>query len=179
MTTRPSEQRQKLRLQRSLSLAFNYLGLEKTTTEPTVKSVNDIHLAYMPYSHSIVSGLGLGLLAWLVVGKVLRKPVTGLAVCIGIVSHLILDLITHAPDIAIAPGINEPKFGLGLYGSAPLLAFFLEIAYGVFCWWIYRGGKALLAVIVLFNLGNLSFLSSAVPGPEELLAGRPPSSLSP
>ena len=154
-------------------VAFNYLGLEKTTTEPTVKSVSDIHLAYMPYSHSIVSGFGLGLLAWLVVGKVLRKPVIGLAVCIGIVSHLILDLITHAPDIAIAPGINQPKFGLGLYGSAPLLAFFLEIVYGAFCWWIYRGGKALLAVIVLFNLGNLSFLSSQVPGPEEWMAGRP------
>jgi hypothetical protein len=119
------------------------------------------------------SGLGLGLLAWLIVGKVLRKPVLGSAVCIGIVSHLILDLITHAPDIAIAPGINQPKFGLGLYRSAPLLAFFLEIAYGVFCWRIYRGGKALLAVIVLFNLANLPLLSSAVPGPKELLAGRP------
>ncbi len=162
-----------VQLMELLRVAFNYLGFEKTTTEPTVKSVSDIHLVYMPYSHSIASGLGLGLLAWLVVGKVLRKPVIGLAVCIGIVSHLILDLITHAPDIAIAPGINQPKFGLGLYSSAPLLAFFLEIVYGAFCWWIYRGRKALLAVVVLFNLGNLSFLSSQVPGPEEWMAGRP------
>ncbi len=162
-----------VQLMELLWVAFNYLGLEKTTTEPTVKSVSDIHLAYMPYSHSIISGLGLGLLAWLVVGKVLRKPVIGFAVCIGIVSHLILDLITHAPDIAIAPGINQPKFGLGLYSSAPLLAFFLEIVYGAFCWWIYRGRKALLAIVVLFNLGNLSMLSSAVPGPEEWMAGRP------
>lgn len=31
----------------------------------------------------------------------------------------------------------------------------------------------LLAVIVLFNAANLSFLSPAVPGPESLLANRP------
>jgi hypothetical protein len=27
---------------------LNYLGLERTTTEPVVQSVADIHLAYMP-----------------------------------------------------------------------------------------------------------------------------------
>jgi hypothetical protein len=162
-----------VQLMEFLWVAFNYLGWERTTTEPAVKSVSDIHLAYIPYSHSIASGLGLGLVAWLLIGRICRKPVLGLAVGAGIVSHLILDLITHAPDIAIAPGIAEPKFGLGLYGGAPLLAFFLEIIYGVFCWWIYKGGKALLVVIVAFNLGNLSLLSTAVPGPEGLLAGHP------
>lgn len=69
--------------------------------------------------------------------------------------------------------MDQPKFGLGLYGTVPLLAFVIEIIFGAFCWWVYRGRKALLAVIVVFNLGNLSMLSSAVPGPEELLAGRP------
>ena len=29
-------------------VALNYLGVERTTTEPTVRSVADIHLAYMP-----------------------------------------------------------------------------------------------------------------------------------
>jgi hypothetical protein len=69
--------------------------------------------------------------------------------------------------------MDQPKLGLGLYGTAPLLAFVIEIVYGAFCWWVYNGSKALLAVIVLFNLANLSMLSSAVPGPEELLAGHP------
>jgi membrane-bound metal-dependent hydrolase YbcI (DUF457 family) len=121
----------------------------------------------------IVSGLLLEFLAWLVIGKGLRNHAAGLAVGLGVVSHLILDLATHAPDIAIAPGMAEPKFGLGLYSAAPLLAFFIELLYGVFCWWIYKGGRALLIVIVLFNLANLSSLSAAIPGPEELLAGRP------
>jgi hypothetical protein len=52
-------------------------------------------------------------------------------------------------------------------------AFFLELVYGIFCWRVYKGGKALLVVIVLFNVANLSLLSPAVPGPESLLANRP------
>ena len=35
------------------------------------------------------------------------------------------------------------------------------------------GGRGLLALISLGNLANLSFLSPAIPGPEEYLAGRP------
>lgn len=156
-----------------LWVIFNYLGLEKTTTGATVKSVSDIHLAYMPFSHSILSGLVLAIMGYWLVRKFSGNAAMAMAVGIAIMSHLILDLITHAPDIALAPGIDQPKFGLGLYGSAPLAAFVIEIVYGAFCWWVFKGTKALLAVIVLFNLANLSMLSSAVPGPEERLAGHP------
>jgi hypothetical protein len=38
---------------------------------------------------------------------------------------------------------------------------------------VYRGGRGLLALIVLGNLANLSFFSPAIPGPESFLAGRP------
>lgn len=72
----------------------------------------------------------------------------------------------------LAPGINF-RVGLGLYGSAPMVAFFLELSYGVLCWRIFRGSRALLAVIVGFNVANLSFFSAALPGPEELLANHP------
>ena len=32
-------------------VALNYLGIERTTTSATVRSVADIHLAHIPYSH--------------------------------------------------------------------------------------------------------------------------------
>ena len=44
-----------VQLMEFLWVVFNYVGIEKTTTEPTVKSVSDIHLAFIPYSHSIAS----------------------------------------------------------------------------------------------------------------------------
>jgi hypothetical protein len=39
--------------------------------------------------------------------------------------------------------------------------------------WFYRGSKSLLAVIVVFNLANISMFTSAIRGPETWLAGHP------
>ena len=152
---------------------LNYLGVERTTTEPVVRSVADLHLAYMPYSHSVATAVGAALLAWLILDIGLGRPMLGRAVGLGIVSHLVLDLLTHAHDIVLWPGLASPRLGLRLYDAAPLAAFALELIYGIVCWRVYRGGPGLFALIVLGNLANLSFLSAAIPGPESLLAGRP------
>ena len=155
-----------------LWVAFNLIGVEVTTTEPQVRALNDIHLAYMPYSHSIAATAVLAFTVWVVVAKLLNRPAWGLALAVAVSSHIVLDLATHVHDIALAPGIDSPKFGSGLY-DVPLLALVVETIYGVWCWWIFRGSKALLAVIVVFNLGALSFYSPAIPGPEHFLAGHP------
>jgi len=154
-------------------VVLNYLGIERTTTETSVRSVADIHLAYMPFSHSVATAAGAALLAWLVVEKGLGRPLLGRAIGIGIISHLVLDLVTHARDIALWPGSTLPALGLGLYDRAPMWGFLLEIVYGVICWWIYRGTRALLAMMVLGNLANITLFSVAIPGPETYLAGHP------
>jgi len=48
---------------------LNFLGVERTTTEREVRYVGDIHLSFMPFSHSILTMIGVALLAWLVLGK--------------------------------------------------------------------------------------------------------------
>ncbi len=154
-------------------VGLNYLGIERTTTEATVRSVADVHLAYMPWSHSVGIAVLAAVLTWLLLEKGLGRAALGRAVGLGILSHLVLDLATHAHDIVVWPGWSNPRLGLGLYQAAPLTAFFVEFSYGVFCWYVYRGGTGLLALVTLGNLANLSFLSPAVPGPEQLLAGRP------
>jgi len=154
-------------------VGLNYLGVERTTTEPAVRSVADIHLSYMPFSHSVGTAVAAALCAWLIVEKGLGRAALGRAIGIGIVSHLVLDLVTHAPDIAVWPGSPLPALGLGLYNRAPMWGFALEMVYGVFCWWMYRRSGSLLAVIVLGNLANVSLFSAAIPGPEQFLAGHP------
>jgi len=153
-------------------VVFNLTGLEAATTEPQVRALNDIHLAYMPYSHSIATTVILAFTVWLVFAKCFKKPTWGLALAVAVSSHIVLDLATHVHDIALSPGIESPKFGSGLYG-VPLLALAVETIYGVWCWWVFHGSKALLATIVVFNLGALSFYSPLIPGPEQLLAGHP------
>jgi len=154
-----------------LWVALNFLGIEYSTTEPTVSSLLDVHLAHMPFSHSVVSSMIIASIAWVAVRRWLGSTSIATAVAIAIASHIVLDLLTHSPDIDLVPFLELNKLGLGLYGI-PVAAFVAETIYGVFCWWFYRGSKLLLATIVAFNLGNFTFLSTAVVGPEALLAGR-------
>ncbi len=155
-----------------LWVALNYLGIEKTTTEDEVTYIGDIHLSRMPFSHSVATMLGVTLIAWLVL-RGFGRPDIGLAVAIGVTSHLVLDLITHSPDITPAPFVDNPKLGLGLYARYPSAAFALELSYGTLCWWIYRGSLLLLAVIIVFNLADLPMFSRRLRAVTGLLAGRP------
>jgi hypothetical protein len=155
-----------------LWVILNYIGIERTTTEPIVEYVGDIHLAYMPFSHSILTMVLAGIVAWTICLMAGRARL-GAAVGLGIVSHLVLDLITHNGDIALAPFAGAGKYGTYLYAAAPAAAFMLELGFGLLCWWIFRGGKALLAIIVGFNLANASLFFKAVPGPEHWMANRP------
>lgn len=76
--------------------------------------------------------------------------------------------------IATSPSlVNLPELGTMLYVALPGVAFLVELGWGIFCWRIYRGSIALLAVIVLFNLANISLFSATIPGPEGWFAGRP------
>jgi membrane-bound metal-dependent hydrolase YbcI (DUF457 family) len=153
-------------------VALNYLGIEYSTTEATVSSVLDVHLAHMPYSHSILATIIVASIAWLVIYKGFNKPKTAIAIAIAISSHIVLDIVTHNHDIALMPFAESTKLGFGLY-SVPLLAFAVETLYGVFCWWIYKGSYSLLAVILAFNLANFTFFNTTIVGPEAILANQP------
>lgn len=156
-----------------LWVVLNFLGVEKTTTGNRIKSVSDVHLEYMSFSHSVVSTAVLAAGAWLLFASGFKALDIGIAVALGICSHLVLDLISHARDIAIAPFLDSRKFGLGLYEKKPIVAFMFETVYGIFCWWVYGGSTALFWIIVVFNLANASFFIKTIPGPERFMAHRP------
>ena len=155
-----------------LWVVLNFAGIEKTTTENSMKSVSDVHLEYMPFSHSVVSTIVLAASAWILIASVFRAFDAATAIAVAICSHLMLDLISHARDIVIAPLLKGRRFGLGLY-EKPSVAFVFETGYGVFCWWIYGGSFTLFLIIIFFNLANASFFFKAIPGPERFLAHRP------
>lgn len=153
-------------------VVLNILGIETTTTEAQVRAVSDIHLTHMPYSHSIAATAVLAFAVWLVVAKFLKRPGWGVALAVAVSSHIVLDLATHVQDIALLPGMNTPKFGSGLYGI-PLLALLIETLYGIWCWWVFRGSTALLAIIVALNMAAFSFYAPGIAGPEVFLSGHP------
>lgn len=151
---------------------LNFAGIEITTTEPEVHAFNDIHLAYMPYSHSIGSVLLIAALCWFVLARVANRASWAIPIAVGICSHIVLDVLVHAPDIDVIPGLTHFKVGSGLY-NVPPLALVVETLYGIFCWWVFRGSRALLYAIAGLNLAAISFYVPQIPGPQELLAGHP------
>ena len=87
-------------------------------------------------------------------GKSVRRSAVGAAIALGILSHVLLDLIHHEPNIALLPMAWGPRFGLNLQGY-PFLDFVVELAFCVGCWKIFGGSRGLLIGIVIFNVLNL------------------------
>src|SRR5438067_6437469 len=141
-----------------LSVVFNYLGVERTSLEGVAT-----RLAYMPYSHSVVMMLVWAAVAWGLLHFGFGRKTLAVAVGLGVASHLVLDLATHLPDIALAPGLETIRLGSGLY-AFPLVAFAVETIYGVGCWLVFKGIRSLLSGILINNLINLPlFIAAGTP----------------
>ncbi len=96
---------------------FLLLGIERVSIQPGAMAFNPLVFDSYPWSHSLlmaaVWGLALAVLArW-------RGVPAGAAKLIGalVVSHWVLDWLTHAADMPLWPG--GPRFGLGLWNSVP------------------------------------------------------------
>jgi hypothetical protein len=66
-------------------------------------------------------------------------------------------MIFHEKDIRLSPFSDTPVWGLGII-DYPLLNFAIEFMYGIFCWWYFKGSKALLIVIIVFNICDLPIM---------------------
>jgi hypothetical protein len=63
-----------------LWVVLNFAGVEKTKTEKSIRSVSDVHLQYMPFSHSVVSTIALAAGAWILIGTGFKAVNVGTAV---------------------------------------------------------------------------------------------------
>ena len=98
---------------------FLLLGLEKVAIDPGNTAFTPLNFIYYPFSHGLVS-----VLIWAVlfggVYYAFRKNIKTSLLLGGLVlSHWILDLFTHRPDLPLLFG-NHLKVGLGLWNSVIL-----------------------------------------------------------
>jgi membrane-bound metal-dependent hydrolase YbcI (DUF457 family) len=149
-----------------LWVAFVYAGVERVDYRR-----DTVHLGFLPYSHSIGSTTLLALLVWAYVRYGRRNPTVAVAVAIGVLSHVMLDIIHHEPDIALLPIAGSPRIGFGL-ATKPVVDLAVELVYGLTCWFLFRGSRALFAVIVAFNLMDIPLMFPQ-PGSIALLARHP------
>jgi|SRR5689334_4406493 len=93
-------------------------GVEQVRIDPGNTAFTPLEFVSYPWSHSLlllaVWGICLGSAYRIIFGG--RRTVVVIALLV--VSHWVLDWITHAPDMPLYPG--GPKEGLSLWNSVPL-----------------------------------------------------------
>lgn len=114
---------------------FLLLGWERVRIVPGFTRFNPFDLEYYPWSHSLLALLVWATLFAAIYHRVAHYWPGAVAIWIGVVSHWILDWITHRPDMPLYPG--GPKFGLDLWNSvAGTMA--VELAMFAGGVWLYR-----------------------------------------
>jgi len=101
----------------------------------------------LPYSHSLVGALLLSVIVyWILV--IAKRKSWALIAALCVLSHWVIDLMVHTPDLSIFFGYG--KVGLGLW-NYPYLSFSLEIIIVLVGWLILRYMNA-VSFLLLFLL---------------------------
>jgi len=138
-------------------------GVEKVSIVAGTSPLTSAEYIFFPYSHSLVATLllaGLVALIFLIVPfkSSLPKSKTALIMATAVLSHFILDAITHNPEVDLL-GNGVYKIGLGIW-NYPIASYTIEALLLIAGLWIYLrttktitfGGKyglLILSVILL------------------------------
>src|SRR5207245_9623640 len=107
-----------------------------------------------PVSHSLVTVIGWGALFGGVHWWRKRRLRAAALLAALVVSHWVLDFVTHRPDLPLAPW-SQTKVGLGLWNSMPA-TLTIEIAMYAAGVWLYLGGTRALDAIGRWEIGRAS-----------------------
>ncbi len=151
------------------------LGIEHVRIAPGITAFTPLEFISYPYSHSLLTLTILGaLFGWLVsmfahrpstvAGGASERPVRQaigpvaptLVILALVVSHWVLDAVTHRPDLPLYPG--GPKFGLGLWNSVPGTIAAEMVLFAVGVWMYANATKARDATGTRAFVGVTAFL---------------------
>jgi hypothetical protein len=139
-------------------------GVEQVRIQPGITAVTPLDFVSYPYSHSLLMLCVWGALFGAVCAMVIHARSAFVVIAALVVSHWVLDWVTHRPDMPLYPG--GPKVGLGLWNSvaATVAVEVLMFAAGV---WIYaratrardavgrRALPALVGFLLVIYLANI------------------------
>lgn len=93
------------------------LGVEHVRIDPGNTAFTPLDFYHYPYTHSLLVVVGWAVAAALLY-RVRRGSSRGAVVIFAaVLSHWVLDFVTHRPDLPLWPG--GPNAGLGLWNSVP------------------------------------------------------------
>jgi membrane-bound metal-dependent hydrolase YbcI (DUF457 family) len=147
------------------------LGIERVRVVPGLMAANPLDFEHYPFSHSLAAAIVWSILFGIVYYAIRRNRRSATIVGLLVLSHWILDLPMHRPDLPLWPG-SALRVGLGAWNSIPL-TIVLELVFFVGGLVIYlrtthardrTGSVALwLMVLVLLVIFFSGFVSAPPP----------------
>lgn len=114
--------------------SFVLMGWEKMRITPGITVMSPLDLYDMPWTHSLLGACLWGLAFAVLVGALTRNRTGGLIAGVVVVSHWLLDLLVHRPDLTLAG--QPPMLGIGLWNH-PWVEMPLEIGITLGALWLY------------------------------------------
>src|SRR5580704_6715491 len=93
---------------------FLLAGWEQVRIDPGNTAFTPLDFVSYPYSHSLAMSVVWGILFALLYWGATRYVAGAVVIGFGVVSHWILDFVTHRPDLPLYPG-GTARVGLGLW----------------------------------------------------------------
>lgn len=149
---------------------FLLFGWERVRIDPGNTRFTPLDLAWFPWSHSLLMDVVWATVFALIYYAITRYRVGAAVIWIGVVSHWVLDWITHRPDMPLYPG--SARYGLGLWNSVSG-TMIVELSMFAIGLWLYVrttrakdriGRYAFLAYAAILLLVYLGDRFSAPPG---------------
>lgn len=141
-------------------------GIEKGIIPEDYNTKHFLTFVY-PYSHSLISTIILSLITFFAARLFTKDNKTSFAISLGILSHFILDLIVHIPDLPLISN-DSVKIGFGLWNNI-LIASIAEFLITISGLYIYlkatkpltKAGKfgipVLIIIIAIISLTGQMF----------------------
>jgi len=141
------------------------LGVEQVRIVPGATTVTPLLFEHYPVSHSLLAVLGWAIALGTVHYLLRRDRKVALVLGLLVISHWLLDVIVHQPDLPLYPG-SQAMMGLNLWSSLPA-TLAVEVPLFAIGVWLYArattpkdsAGKwglwALVVFLALVYAGNL------------------------
>ena len=155
---------------------FLLLGIESVKIEPGNTAVTPLNFINYPFTHSLLGVVVWGVLFGFIYFLIKKDKKTSVVLGLLVLSHWVLDLLVHRPDLPVIPGVDL-KVGLGLWNSVSLTIILESIIFfgGVYLYSALtkaqnkKGVYSFLGLVVFLALVYAANLFGSPPPSEEAI----------